>query len=70
MYGGTIASRLSLAIVVNEALHKALLVSKTHQRTIMTIATQQEFLRVKKLSDKATLPTRGSPLSAGHDLYR
>lgn len=27
-------------------------------------------LLIKKLSDKATLPTRGSPLSAGYDLYR
>ncbi|XP_051123665.1 deoxyuridine 5'-triphosphate nucleotidohydrolase-like [Andrographis paniculata] len=26
------------------------------------------FLRVKKLSEKATLPSRGSPLSAGYDL--
>ncbi|XP_004500414.1 deoxyuridine 5'-triphosphate nucleotidohydrolase-like [Cicer arietinum] len=26
------------------------------------------FLRVKKLSDKAVLPSRGSPLSAGYDL--
>ncbi|KAF5321895.1 hypothetical protein D9619_001027 [Psilocybe cf. subviscida] len=26
-------------------------------------------LLIKKLSDKATLPTRGSPLSAGYDLY-
>ena len=24
---------------------------------------------IKKLSDKATIPTRGSPLSAGYDLY-
>lgn len=24
---------------------------------------------IKRLSDKATLPTRGSPLSAGYDLY-
>lgn len=27
-------------------------------------------LLVKRLSEKATLPTRGSPLSAGYDLYR
>jgi dUTP pyrophosphatase len=26
------------------------------------------FLRVKKLSDKAVMPTRGSTLSAGYDL--
>jgi dUTP pyrophosphatase len=26
------------------------------------------FLRVKKLSDKAVIPSRGSPLSAGYDL--
>lgn len=27
-------------------------------------------LRIKKLSKKARLPTRGSPLAAGYDLYR
>ncbi|KAH7916672.1 dUTPase-like protein [Hygrophoropsis aurantiaca] len=26
-------------------------------------------LLIKRLSDKATIPTRGSPLSAGYDLY-
>eukprot|EP00298_Acanthocystis_sp_HF-20_P028833 c767_g1_i1.p1 GENE.c767_g1_i1~~c767_g1_i1.p1 ORF type:complete len:143 (-),score=79.09 c767_g1_i1:28-456(-) len=26
-------------------------------------------LRVQKLSDKATIPTRGSPLAAGYDLH-
>ena len=30
--------------------------------------TNMESLRVKRLSDKATIPTRGSPLSAGFDL--
>ncbi|TQD68905.1 hypothetical protein C1H46_045562 [Malus baccata] len=28
------------------------------------------FFRVKKLSEKAVLPARGSPLSAGYDLSR
>lgn len=27
-------------------------------------------LLIKRLSPKAKLPTRGSPLSAGYDLYR
>jgi dUTP pyrophosphatase len=27
-------------------------------------------LLIKRLSEKAKLPTRGSPLSAGYDLYR
>ena len=27
-------------------------------------------LLIKRLSDKARLPTRGSPLAAGYDLYR
>ena len=27
-------------------------------------------LLIKRLSDKARLPTRGSPYSAGYDLYR
>ncbi|PIN06729.1 dUTPase [Handroanthus impetiginosus] len=34
--------------------------NKTHETT--------SFLRVKKLSEKAILPSRGSPLSAGYDL--
>ncbi len=29
-----------------------------------------QTLQVKRLSDKATLPTRGSPFAAGYDLYR
>lgn len=29
----------------------------------------KDHLLVKKLSDSATTPTRGSPLSAGYDLY-
>ncbi|KAM3378301.1 deoxyuridine 5'-triphosphate nucleotidohydrolase [Capsicum galapagoense] len=32
------------------------------------IASSALFFRVKKLSDKAVLPSRGSPLSAGYDL--
>ncbi|GFP92673.1 deoxyuridine 5'-triphosphate nucleotidohydrolase [Phtheirospermum japonicum] len=32
------------------------------------IGEVNSFLRVKKLSEKATLPSRGSPLSAGYDL--
>lgn len=31
-------------------------------------AVVAHFLRVKKLSDKAVLPSRASPLSAGYDL--
>lgn len=27
-------------------------------------------LLVKRVSDRGTLPTRGSPLAAGYDLYR
>ena len=27
-------------------------------------------LRVKKISEYATVPTRGSPQAAGYDLYR
>jgi dUTP pyrophosphatase len=32
------------------------------------VASLTFFLRVKKLSDKAVIPSRGSPLSAGYDL--
>lgn len=34
-----------------------------------SVTAPKDQLLVKKLSDKATLPTRGSPLSAGYDLY-
>lgn len=34
----------------------------------MTSNNKDQVLRVKKLSDKATIPTRGSDLSAGYDL--
>jgi len=37
------------------------------QDSVDLTATQ---LRVKRLSDKAKLPTRGSALAAGYDLYR
>ncbi|XP_058787870.1 deoxyuridine 5'-triphosphate nucleotidohydrolase [Vicia villosa] len=32
------------------------------------VVPTSHFLRVKKLSDKAVIPSRGSPLSAGYDL--
>lgn len=31
---------------------------------------EQETLYIKKLSDNATTPVRGSPNSAGYDLFR
>ena len=34
-----------------------------------TLQAPKDHLLIKRLSDKATLPTRGSPLSAGYDLY-
>jgi hypothetical protein len=36
---------------------------------IMTNFPEQTPLQIKKLSDKARLPTRGSAFSAGYDLY-
>lgn len=33
------------------------------------VTAPKDHLLIKKLSDKATLPTRGSPLAAGYDLY-
>ena len=38
----------------------------TQDSTLAPVAS----LLIKRLSDKARLPTRGSPLSAGYDLYR
>ncbi|KAK1921449.1 microtubule binding protein [Papiliotrema laurentii] len=34
-----------------------------------SVTAPKDHLLIKRLSDKATLPTRGSPLSAGYDLY-
>ncbi|ORY30791.1 hypothetical protein BCR39DRAFT_528339 [Naematelia encephala] len=34
-----------------------------------TVSAPKDHLLIKKLSEKATTPTRGSPLSAGYDLY-
>ena len=40
---------------------------KLHQNNIDAEASQD--LKVKKLSNKAILPSRGSPLSAGYDIF-
>ncbi|OIW02617.1 hypothetical protein TanjilG_24068 [Lupinus angustifolius] len=41
-------------------------IPKLHQNG--DVSSDTPLLRVKKLSDKAVLPSRGSPLSAGYDL--
>ncbi|KAK7372261.1 hypothetical protein VNO80_05636 [Phaseolus coccineus] len=41
-------------------------IPKLHQND--DVSSTPPFLRVKKLSDKAVLPSRASPLSAGYDL--
>ncbi|KAG4955104.1 hypothetical protein GLYMA_14G207800v4 [Glycine max] len=47
--------------------HEPLLkIPKLHQNG--DVSATAPFLRVKKLSDKAVLPSRASPLSAGYDL--
>ncbi|KAL9316430.1 hypothetical protein ACSQ67_017431 [Phaseolus vulgaris] len=43
-------------------------IPKLHQND--DVSSTPPFLRVKKLSDKAVLPSRASPLSAGYDLSR
>ncbi|KAL8026714.1 hypothetical protein ABFX02_14G046900 [Erythranthe guttata] len=45
-------------------------IQKTHQNGVAGSKPDDStpFLRVKKLSEKATLPSRASPLSAGYDL--
>ncbi|KAL7081558.1 hypothetical protein ACP275_14G047300 [Erythranthe tilingii] len=45
-------------------------IQKTHQNGVAGSTTHDAtpFLRVKKLSEKATLPSRASPFSAGYDL--
>lgn len=45
-------------------------IQKLHQNGVAAEAYQNatSFLRVKKLSEKAVLPSRASPLSAGYDL--
>lgn len=44
----------------------------TKSATVMPVATSAALsaLRVKRLSDKATLPVRGSAGAAGYDLAR
>lgn len=39
-----------------------------HQNGV--VAGSSSYFKVKKLSEKAVLPSRGSPLSAGYDLSR
>lgn len=43
-------------------------VPKLHENGVSE--NPMSFFRVKKLSEKAVLPSRGSPLSAGYDLSR
>ncbi|KAH7567282.1 hypothetical protein ACOSP7_010908 [Xanthoceras sorbifolium] len=45
-------------------------IPKLHQNGVHEEASQEavSLLRVKKLSEKAVLPSRGSPLAAGYDL--
>lgn len=43
-------------------------IPKLHQND--DVSSTPPFLRVKKLSDRAVLPSRASPLSAGYDLSR
>lgn len=47
-------------------------IQKIHQNGVSENKTHESapFLRVKKLSEKAVLPSRASPLSAGYDLSR
>lgn len=45
-------------------------IAKLHHNGDVSENTAAGFLRVKKLSEKAVLPSRGSPLSAGYDLSR
>lgn len=45
-------------------------IAKLHHNGDVSESTAAGFFRVKKLSEKAVLPSRGSPLSAGYDLSR
>ncbi|KAG8377765.1 hypothetical protein BUALT_Bualt08G0067400 [Buddleja alternifolia] len=47
-------------------------IPKLHQNGVAQDKPHEttSFLRVKKLSEKAIIPSRGSPLSAGYDLSR
>ena len=38
--------------------------------SLSTIPMERETLYIKKLSENATTPVRGSPNSAGYDLFR
>lgn len=44
---------------------------KLHENGVHQLSQRNaSFFRVKKLSENAVIPTRGSPLSAGYDLSR
>lgn len=44
-------------------------IAKLHEKSDVS-GNPTSFFRVKKLAEKAVLPSRGSPLSAGYDLSR
>lgn len=46
-------------------------IQKLHQNGVSQVSQSAlSFLRVKRLSENAVLPSRGSPLAAGYDLSR
>ena len=42
----------------------------SHYSLLHTYNMEQETLYIKKLSENANTPVRGSPYSAGYDLFR
>ncbi|OVA18692.1 DeoxyUTP pyrophosphatase [Macleaya cordata] len=54
----------------SEIKEPALKIQKLHENGVSEVSSRNllPFLRVKKLSEKAVLPSRASPLSAGYDL--
>ncbi|PRQ27021.1 putative dUTP diphosphatase [Rosa chinensis] len=52
----------------HEVTERAPKIAKLHHNGDVSKTTSAGFFRVKKLSENAVLPSRGSPLSAGYDL--
>lgn len=67
----SVPAKRSLSTLIDSSSSSAVKqqkISETQKQLNMTSAAQG--LLIKRLSEDAQLPTRGSPLAAGYDLYR
>ncbi|KAK9773692.1 putative Deoxyuridine 5'-triphosphate nucleotidohydrolase [Seiridium cardinale] len=54
---------------IAEAAHTSVMATENSNGTAVPLIEQSPPLLIKKLSDKAKVPTRGSAFAAGYDLY-